>query len=221
MKNYLLLLVALLVAGQGYAQKVIIDREHFSVVLQNGAIRSAAENTHAQYLGRVNDNIDNLNANMGTVVLAQNMIYEGLSNVNSALKNGLAVRNMAVLVADMYSYTDKMLVLAKDEPYLLIFAGNMTAQMRSRATALLTDVSSFILKEDGNLLADYNSRDELLRKVTQHLQIINGLAYGAWKSIFWAKQRGLVASLTPFAGYLNQDKMLVERILQQAQYLKP
>lgn len=221
MKLIATLFILLAAVSCAKAQRVVIDREHLSTVMQNGAVRSAAETTHEQYLTRIHQNLNDLNTNMSSVVLAQTMIYDGLSNVNSALRNGLAVRNMAFIIADMSGYIDQALALAKAQPYLLLFAGNIAGEMRERAAALVTDVSSCILKNGENMLADFNARDQLIRKVTHQLQILDGLAYGAWKSIYWAKQRGLIASLTPFTGYMNQDKIFVTRIIQQAKYLKP
>lgn len=221
MKIYIVILLCLFGQCRSLAQQWVVDPQHLSTVVQNGAYRSAAENTHGQYLSRINQNIDDLNTNAGSVVLAQTIIYNGLSNVNSALKDGLAVKNMAVIIADMTRYIDQAITLSRDQPYLLLFAGNIAAQMRGRATALLTDVSGYILKEGGNVLADYNARDLLLHKVTQQLQILDGLAYGAWKSIYWAKERGIMASMTPFATYVNQDRVYVNQILSQAKYLNP
>lgn len=201
------------------AQKAVFDRQHLAAVNQNGLVRSSAETAHEQYLGSINDHINNLNTNVGSVIIAQTMIYEGLSNVNSALKNGLAVRNLALIIADMSGYIEQALTLAKSEPYLLAFAGNMTSEMRSRALALASEVSGYILKEGDNMLADYNSRDQLLRNVTTQLQILDGLAYGTWKSMYWAKQRGIVATATPFSGWINQDRLYVSQIIQNAKYL--
>lgn len=201
------------------AQKAVYDKQHLAAVNQNGVARSSAEIAHQQYLGSINDHIDNLNTNVGSVIIAQTMIYEGLSNVNSALKNGLAVKNIAFIIADMSGYIDQALALAGSEPYLLAFAGNMTGEMRSRALALVSEVSAYILKEGDNVLADYNSRDQLLRKVTTQLQILDGLAYGTWKSMYWAKQRGVIASATPFSGWLSQDRLYVSQIIQHAKYL--
>lgn len=203
------------------AQQYVIDPWHLNAVAQNAAVRSSAESTHEQYLGKINNNINDLNTNVGAVVLAQTMIYEGLSNVNSALKNGLAVKNMAVTVADMTYYINQALAMARSEPYLLTFANNVAAEMRQRALAMVSDVSAYVLKDGGNVLADYNARDELLRKVTQQLQILNGLAYGAWKAMYWAKERGIIASINPYAGFINQDKTFVTQIIQNAKYLKP
>lgn len=147
------------------------------------------------------------------------MIYNGLSNVNSALKDGLAVKNMAVIIADMTGYINQALTMAKSEPYLLVFAGNMASEMRTRSLALVTDVSGYVLKEGNNVLADYNSRDQLLRKVITQLQILDGLAYGTWKAMYWAKERGVIASLNPFANFISQDTRIVNQIIQNAKYL--
>jgi len=220
MKNILFILFSFFVAGPCFAQQYVIDYQHLIAVSENGAVRSSAESAHGQYLGKINSNINDLNTNAGSVVLAQTMIYEALSNVNSALKNGLEVKNMAVIIADMTGYINQALALAKSDPALLLFAGKISAEMKTRSFALVTDVSGYVLKSGNNVLADYGSRDELLRKVTQELQILDGLAYGAWKAMFWAKERGVIASLDPFAAYISRDRQFVSQIIQNARYLR-
>ena len=203
-----------------FAQEVVFDPQHFVSVTENGVVRSSAESTHDQYLGKINTNINNLNTNFGSVVLAQTIIYNGLANVNSALKDGLEVKNMAVIVSDMTSYIDQALELAKAQPYLLLFADNIAAEMKQHALLLVTDISGYVLKEGDNVLADYNARDQLMRMVTQQLQLLDGLAYGAWRAMYWAKERGIIASLDPYANFINRDKAIVSRIIQNAKYLQ-
>jgi hypothetical protein len=202
------------------AQEVVFDPQHFLSVMENGAARNSAEIAHNQYLSKINTNLDNININMSSVVLAQTIIYNSLSDVNSALKNGLAVKNMALLTSDMISYLNQCLELAKAQPYLLLFATGIENQMQVRAIALVSEVSDFVLKEGGNVLADYNARDQLLAKVTQQLQILNALAYGAWRAMSWAKEQGLIASINPYAAWINHDKAFVSQIIGQAKYLK-
>jgi hypothetical protein len=215
-----LLLFICLCRNQLFAQEYVVDPQVCTSVITNGAVRSAAENTHQQYLGKINDDLNDINNDVGSVVLAQTMIYNALSNVNSALKDGLAIKNMTVTIADMTAYLSQAVTLAKGEPYLLLFASNIGDEMRQRSMALITDVSSYILKQGSNVLADYNARDELLHKVTQQLQILDALAYGAWKAMFWAKERGIIASLDPFAAYISKDKQFVLQIITNAKYLK-
>jgi hypothetical protein len=218
--KWLFILLLLLYHYGVKAQQYVIDYQHLIAVSQNAAVRSSAELTHDQYLGKINNHINDLNTNVGSVVLAQTMIYEGLSNVNSALKDGLAVRNMAAVIADMTGYINQALAMARSEPYLLVFAGNMAAEMRQRSMALVADVSGYILKEGNNVLADYNSRDQLLRKVIIQLQILDGLAYGTWKAMYWAKERGVIAALNPFSNFISQDIRLVNETIRNAKYLR-
>lgn len=210
----------LLYSGMAQAQQYVIDPWHFAAVAGNAAARGSAEATHDQYLSKISNNITDLNTNVGSVVLAQTIIYRSLSNVNSALKDGLAVRNMSVIIADITGYVQKALSLARSDPALLLVANRITAQMRTRATMLLSDVSGYILKDGDNVLANYSARDELLQKVTQQLQILDGLAYGAWRAMYWAKERGIISTLNPFAGYINQDKIFVNQIILNAKYLR-
>ena len=203
-----------------FGQEVVFDAQHFAAVMENGAARNSAEIAHNKYLSKISDNLSNIGINVSTVVLAQTIIYNALSDVNSALKDGIAVKNMSVMVSDMISYLDQCLTLAKTQPYLVLFASNIESEMVTKSIGLLTQVSGFILKEGGNVLADYNARDQLLAKVNQQLAILDGLAYGAWRAMYWAKEKGLLASLNPYANWINKDLNFANQIIFNAKYLK-
>ncbi|GAC1312178.1 MAG: hypothetical protein NVSMB24_33180 [Mucilaginibacter sp.] len=221
MKNSILLLLsAFCFSISAHAQQYVFDPQYFASVESNQAVRSAAEGTHDQYLGKIKNNIDDVNTNVGSVVLAQTIIYNGLANVNSALKDGLEVKYMATITADMINYLQQALELAKSQPYLILFATNIADEMKLRAVGMVGEVSSYVLKSGNNVLADYNSRDQLLKKITTTLQILDGLAYGAWRAMYWAKERGIFASVNPWENYINKDKYFVQEIINNAKYLK-
>ena len=219
-KTLLSLLMGAGLMNQADAQRVVYDKKHFQTVNENAIARQAAELTHNQYLEKIDHNLQTINGNVGSVVVAQTIIYDGLANVNSALKNGLAVRQLGAIVADLVSYSNQMVAMGSSEPYLLLFAEDFGRQMKDRSVRLVAEVSGVVLKEGNNVLADYNSRDALLRKVTQELQLLASLAYGAWKAMYWARERGVVASLNPFSAYINQDRQHVEDVIRKAKYLK-
>jgi hypothetical protein len=217
---FLFVLFAFCIKLSTSAQQYVLDEKYLVSVEANQAVRMSAEQTHNQYLGKINNNIEDLNTNVGSVVLAQEMIYNGLSNVNSALKDGLEVKYMATITADMISYLNQALALGKSDPYLLLFATNIANEMKVRSVALVSEVSTYVLKSGDNILADYNGRDQLLRKVTNTLQILDGLAYGAWRAMYWAKQRGIIATINPWQDFINKDKYFVQQIITNAKYLK-
>lgn len=218
-KRFYILLLAFCFKLSAHAQQYVFDPKYFASVEANQAVRSSAEETHNQYLGKINNNIEDLNTNVGSVVLAQTIIYNGLSNVNSALKDGLEVKYMATITADMISYLNQALALGKSDPYLFLFATNIANEMKVRSVALVSEVSAYVLKSGDNILADYNGRDQLLKKVTTTLQILDGLAYGAWRAMYWAKQRGIISSVNPWQDFINKDKYFVQQIITNAKYL--
>lgn len=203
-----------------YAQRVVFDSRHFGIVNENAVVRNAAEMTHNEFLDKINGSLKQINLNCATVVAAQTIIYDGLSNVNSALKGGLMVKNMSAVCLDILNYSSQMAELAKSEPYLLLFAEDMCREMNSRAIRLFGEVSGFILKNGNNLLMDHASRDELLKKINTELHILSGLTYGAWKIMYYAKIKGIFNSLNPFASFINQDRSVVEEIVRNSKYLK-
>lgn len=217
---FLFVLFAFCIKLSATAQQYVLDEKYLVSVEANQAVRMSAEQAHNQYLGKINNNIEDLNTNMGSVVLAQEMIYNGLSNVNSALKDGLEVKYMATITADMIGYLNQALALGKSDPYLLLFATNIANEMKVRSVALVSEVSTYVLKSGNNILADYNGRDQLLKKVTNTLQILDGLAYGAWRAMYWAKQRGIIATINPWQDFINKDKYFVQQIIINAKYLK-
>ena len=221
MKTWILLLFAFCFQLSAFAQEMVFDAQHFLAVQENQAVRMSAEATHQQYLGKINDNVNTVNTNVSSVVAAQTLIYNSLANVSSALKDGLMVKNIATTTSDIVYYMDQALQMAKEDPMLLLVAEKIQNEFGPKATAMVSDISGFILKEDGNVLADYNGRDQLLRKVVQQLQILDGMAYGAWKTMYWAKERGVFKTLNPFAAYINKDAAYATQIIQNAKYLKP
>jgi hypothetical protein len=202
------------------AQRVVFDARHLAIVNENAVVRNAAEISHNELLGKINKSLDNINLNTSSMVLAQNMIYSSLSNVNSALKNGLALRDMYAICGEIIGYGREMGKLGISEPYLVLFSEQMIRDISKRSAQMMTEVSGFVLKEGQNILMNYNSRDELIVDIRADLQIIRGLAYGAWKAMYWAKVRGEIKLLNPFQGFINRDVQIVSDILTKTKYLK-
>jgi uncharacterized Zn ribbon protein len=219
MKKTVLMIAFLCFCLSAFSQEVVFDAQHFLTVQENQAMRMSAEETHQQYLGKVNDNVNTVNTNVSSVVAAQTLIYKSLANVNSALKDGLMVKNITLTTTDIIYYMDQALQMAKEDPFLLLVAEKIQQSFGPKATAMVGDISGFILKSDGNVLADYNGRDQLLRKVVQQLQILDGMAYGAWKTMYWAKERGVLKTINPFAAYINKDAAFATQIIQKIKYL--
>jgi hypothetical protein len=58
-------------------------------------------------------------------------------------------------------------------------------------------------------------------KPERHSKLIPLLiSYGAWKAMYWVKQRGVLRSVNPFQDFIVKDRQYVESIIREAKYLK-
>jgi len=203
-----------------FAQLLVYDAGHFNIITENAFVRTSAALTHQSYLEKIENSLNHINLNVGSVVTAQELIYTGLSNVNGALRNGLMLKSMFSTCDQIISFSNAMVEMGRKEPYLLLFAEDMAREVALRSGRLISEVGDFVLKQGGNVLMDYNARDELLKRISDELHIISGLCYGAWRAMYWTGQRGIIRSLNPFAGFINSDQRMVEEILLKAKYLK-
>lgn len=209
----LLLLFSCFVVVESYGQTVIFDREHFSTVNANAAVRNASEIGYHQTLDVIRQNTDDIILNSSSLALVQTMIVNSLTQINEGFKDAIQVRMIAETVLDISSISAEAFQLAGDNPILFLFVEEYTAQAKKRSLNLATEVSSLILKEGDNLLMNYNVRDELLDSVQKELQVILALVLAAKNSIYWAKTNGIIRSLNPYQAYINRDLGLINEII--------
>ena len=110
--------------------------------------------------------------------------------------------------------------IARGNPALLLFAEAGAREFKTRATNLSAEVSAFVLKGGKDNLMDSGERAKLLSRIRTELTILRGVAFGMHRSMYWAKQRGILNSLNPYAGFINIDKQIAEDIIRNSRLLK-
>lgn len=221
--RYTILIAALLllITVRGLrAQSVVFDPGHFAIVNENGAVRLAAENTHNIYLNTIRSRLDDINVNVSSVVLVQTLIHNSLTQVNQALKSGIAAAQIFQISSEIVQESNAMIAIASSEPYLLLFAEDVARQMKSRGINLVSEVSAFVLKEGSKVLMDYEKRDALLRKIILELKVMRALCYSMGRSMYWAKVNGVLKTANPYRNFVNQDTRMADDIIRSYQLLK-
>lgn len=192
---------------------------------------AAATGAHAAVInGQLNTTNDRLTliqrgqlAVTGQLVIVndlQDKIYKGLSEVSAVVRNLLAVKDIADISTDIVRDVNKAMDIAGSNPVLLLFAEEGAREFKRRATALATEVGSFVTVGGRQNLMDSGERAKLLNRIVTELTILRGVAYGMYRSMYWAKQRGILNSLNPYAGFINIDKRIAEDIVRNAKYLR-
>lgn len=192
---------------------------------------AAATGIHA---GIMNTQLDNVNDNLtliqrgqlavtGQLAIVNDMqdkIYRGLSEVSAIVRSLLGIKEIADISLDIVNDLDRAMDIARANPALLLFAQAGAREFRTRATNLAAEVNSFILRSGKDNLMDAGERAKLLNRVQTELTIIRGVSYGMHRSMYWAKQRGILASLNPYSGFINIDKRIAEDIIRNSRLIR-
>lgn len=193
---------------------LIYDANHLNIVNANAATRLSAEYYHNTLTERIYRNVEDVNTNLSALVLVQNTIHQSLTQVDQALKSSRSILYISTLISQISRNSQEILLTAKSEPWLLLFAEQTANSLKDRSMKLALEVSDFVLKESSSLLLDYEKRDYLLQKITLELQVIRALLYSIQRSMTWAKVNGIFSSLNPYASFINMDKQKANEILQ-------
>jgi len=202
------------------AQELVVDPTTSAAVLVNSAVINGQLNTTNNNLSLIQKGQLAVTGQLVIVNKLQNDIYKGLSQVASVVNNLTTIKEIADCGSDIVTDVEQAAVLAKSDPVLLLFAEQGAREFETRAVTLAADVSAFVLKGGGSNLMDSGERGKLLNHIETEMQILRGIAYGMQRAMYWAKMRGIWASLNPWETWKNEDVQIANDVINNAKYLK-
>lgn len=218
------LLILLLLTGcwlsKTSAQAVYVDPTTAAAMAVHSGVINGQLNTTNNKLTLIQTGQLAVTGQLTAVNSLQKDIYKGLSEVSSIMTNLLAIKDIAEISSDIVTDVNKAASLAQSDPVLLLFAQQGATEFKTRATALAAEVSTFVLQGGQSNLMDSGERAKLLNRIVNELSIIRGVAYGMYRTMYYAKMRGILNSLNPYAGFINIDRQIGDNILQNAKTLK-
>lgn len=198
----------------------VFDRRHLQIVNENAISRSVAEQEYQRSLNQIQQNTKGIANNLAALALAETVWFKSLGEVDQAMVNSILVKQILRLLSSVQAEGAEVLLIAKNDPSLLLFAEQYVRQAREKGVALVTQLSSFVLQEGNNILINYNVRDELLTDILKNLREIQGQLLAINQSMYWTTIHGQLKTLNPYQDYINQDVALVERVLSSKIILK-
>ncbi|QKJ33033.1 hypothetical protein HQ865_00915 [Mucilaginibacter mali] len=215
----LLILLPLLLCKAVFGQEIVVDPLTSGAIIVNSSVINGQLNTTNNNLSAIQRGQLAVTSQLLIVNDLQNKIYTGLSQVASVINNLTSIKEIASCGTDIVNDVGQAITIAKSDPVLLLFAEEGAREFQIRAVTLAADVSAFVLKGGSNLM-DAGERGKLLNHIESEMQILRGIAYGMGRAMYWAKMRGIWASLNPWAGWKNMDVQIANDVLNNAKYLK-
>jgi len=220
MKTYYLLFLLCFLVRLATAQELVVDPTTSAAIAVNAGVINSQMNTTNNNLSLIQKGQLAVTGQLTIANTLQNDIYKGLSQVASVINNLESIKEIATCGSDIISDVEQAEQLAQSDPVLLLFAEQGAREFETRAVALATYVSAFVMQSGGNNLMDSGERAKLLNHIESQLQILRGISYGMQRAMYWAKMRGIFQSLNPWATWQNEDKQIAISVLNNAKYLK-
>jgi hypothetical protein len=217
--KYLILILPLLLFKTAFAQEVVVDPTTSAAILVNSGVINSQLNTTNNNLSAIQKGQLAITGQLVIVNKLQNDIYKGLSQVASVVSNLTSIKEIASCGTDIVNDVGQAVTIAKSDPVLLLFAEQGAREFETRAVTLSADVSAFVLKGGSNLM-DAGERGKLLYHIESEMEILRGIAYGMGRAMYWAKMRGIWASLNPWEEWKNMDVQIANDVINNAKYLK-
>lgn len=214
-----LILLPLFIFKAAFAQEIVVDPATSAAIAVNSAVINGQLNTTNNNLSAIQRGQLAVTGQLVIVNDLQNKIYNGLSQVASVINNLTSIKEIASCGTDIVNDVGQAVSIAKSDPVLLLFAEEGAREFQTRALTLAADVSAFVLKGGSNLM-DAGERGKLLSHIESEMEILRGIAYGMGRAMYWAKMRGIWASLNPWAEWKNMDVQIANDVLNNAKYLK-
>lgn len=189
------------------------DLYQLKAEMVNQAALTAADRNTIKRLETIREYKEKALENLTIVQTVQARVYSGLTQINSALKNGRMVKDCYAILEDIVKYQKQVTEYAKDDPVLLLFAEKSEADFKKKSIDLIFYISDFVTKHDKDVLMDTGKRDELVAHIQRELRILRALSYSAKNQMYYASFGSKLEKLNPWQSYVNQDKRLVKEIL--------
>lgn len=150
----------------------------------------------------------------------QNKIYIGLTEVSGAVKSLMGVKQASDYVIKIYDNVRKTIEVAQDDPVLLLFAERNARDFQARAVELSATISGFALQGGKTNMMDAGERAKIIKYVVDELRLLNGLAYGMHRSMYYARMNGILRSLNPWQTWVNRDAQIAKEVIRDMDYLE-
>lgn len=199
---------------------LIYDANHLKTINENAAIRYSSEQYHLSQITSAKKSLNDISTNLSGVVLLHGIIHKSLTQVDAVLKSSRAVLYVYRITEDILNLSAKLFQQAREEPWLLLFAEDISRSLKERSIKVALEMSDLVLKEGNNIIMDHEKRDFLIRKITIELQVIRALIFSVSRSMYWTKVNGLYRSLNPYADFINTDRQKAQEIIRLYNYMK-
>ena len=220
MKKLLTLSIAVYGASlQLNAQTLVYNDKLLVQLTKNQAVRLASNESYLKSYERQKKNYDDINQKIAQVVAIQEYIYDKLTNVNSAIRQGKQLYYMSKTFAQIGMNANDVLSLTAQHPEYAILLNRFYIGATQEHLKMQSELTNDILHEENDFLMDPYDRQELIQNLSTKAQMINGYLICIKIRLKNAKKTPYIYQIPTINTYANLDRMIVKGIIEKYKFI--
>ncbi len=220
MEKFLLLSLAVYGASvQLSAQTVVYNDKLLVQLTKNQAVRLASNESYIKSYEKQKKTYDDVNQKIAQIVAIQEYIYDKLTNVNSAIRQGKQLYYLSKTFAQIGINANDVLSLTAQHPEYAILLNRFYIGATQELLKMQSELTNDILHEENDFLMDPYDRQELIQNLSTKAQMINGYLICIKIRLKNAKKTPYIYQIPTINTYVNLDRMIVKGIIEKYKFI--
>jgi hypothetical protein len=200
-------------------QTVVLNDQLLAQITKNQAVRLASNETFLNSYEKQKKLYDDVNQKIAQVVAIQQFIYEKLTNVNAAIKQGKQLYYLSNTFVQIGQNANEVLSLTAQNPQYAILLNRYYIAATQELIKMQTELVNDILREDADFLMDPFDRQAVIQKLSTRANMINGYLVCIRIRLKNARKIPYIYQIPTINTYVNLDRAIVKNIMQNYQFI--
>ena len=220
MKKLLTLSIAVYGASlQLNAQTLVYNDKLLVQLTKNQAVRLASNESYLNSYEKQKKIYDDVNQKIAQIVAIQEYIYDKLTNVNSAIRQGKQLYYLSKTFAQIGINANDVLSMTAQHPEYAILLNRFYIGATQELLKMQSELTNDILHEENDFLMDPYDRQELIQNLSTKAQMINGYLICIKIRLKNAKKTPYIYQIPTINTYVNLDRMIVKGIIEKYKFI--
>ena len=220
MKKFLILSITFYGAFlQLNAQTLVYNDKLLVQLTKNQAVRLASNESYLNSYEKQKKTYDEINRKLAQIVAIQNFIYDKLTNVNDAIRQGKQLYYLSKTFGQIGVNANDVLSLTAQYPEYAILLNRFYIGAAQELLKMQSELTNDILHEENDFLIDPYDRQILIQNLSTKAQMINGYLICIKIRLKNAKKIPFIYQIPTINTYVNLDRMIVKGIIEKYKFI--
>lgn len=217
----IILALFIVIAGLTFieGQTIVINDQLLAQLTKNQVVRLASNESFLNSYEKQKKLYNDINQKIAQVVAIQEFIYDKLTNINSAIKQGKQLYYLSKTFVQIGQNANDVLILTAQHPEYAILMNRFYIAAVQELLKMQTELTQDILHEENDFLMDPYDRQVLIQNLSSKAQMINGYLICIKIRLKNAKKIPYLYQIPTINTYVNIDKAIVKGIMVNYKYI--